>query len=808
MKAITNEEIREKLPRQAKNTKSIVEIGDDDDSIENIDTVQKLKGVRVTKTGKSLDQDKMLRRKVDNCNKSGWITINHSAGQYPMQVHLTLKTGMFELLQNNFLAYMKSFNIFPQNKQNPETCVKITQNDNGIERYEYDLIMEIDGTSAGLKVKLYSTKSSLDVQGLKSYFSKEMEALGNRTIAVYFAEVVIEAIFQCMMNNYNLEQFNEYCKEQLNIGLASHSNQQINKNSEAKSKKSKNKLLSDLKCNICDSNTKELNSFKCHECAHMFHKLCVNKRTSSAEFALIKSGDVAYSCDECIGKRRGFDTTNKNSFNIVEAIKEIVNECVEIEDDEDNETIPKAIEYQPEKSNVNDVTNIAVNTLNQENTVVNTSGNKCTSKSGCENCENLGKELTLLNDQKENLRKEHEAFKLEMETWKEEVQKKENENAEILDKLKCVIKEKDELVKELEKRNEDEKLEEERWQRANLDFDRLKGLHEKVTKENVKITENFKKEIKEILKQKLEADNRYHDLVNEREKFREKERILLNTFDLWKSKFEQSRDKDEESTNSTGSSYECEKCVYEATTIADLRKHDLDIHTPEIKCEHCGHIVLSESDLRGHIEAYHTVNEEESDTVYLCTLCDDEYKSKIELEVHTRSNHSQDVDLKCDKCEYEGETIADLKIHRQSAHYHFKYFCCACDYETLNKDVLKKHKIEKHRNPLLETRKEKQFPPPKCDLTDPSHNTECCDRTQGAKKHKIFSRKERETNGICLNWNKGYCEFSELCKFAHIEIEECRFAYSCSRKNCRYWHDIPGKFPFLAMENPSKIRKW
>ena len=62
MKAITNEEIREKLPRQAKNTKSIVEIGDDDDSIENIDTVQKLKGVRVTKTGKSLDQDKMLIR--------------------------------------------------------------------------------------------------------------------------------------------------------------------------------------------------------------------------------------------------------------------------------------------------------------------------------------------------------------------------------------------------------------------------------------------------------------------------------------------------------------------------------------------------------------------------------------------------------------------------------------------------------------------------------------------------------------------------------------------------------------------------
>ena len=240
MKTITNDEIREKLPRQAKNTKAIVEI-DDEDMVECIETVQKQKTVRVTKTGKILDQDKMLRRKVENCDNGGWVTINNKAGQYPMQVYLTLKTGMFELLQNNFLSYMKGFNIFPQNKQNSENSVKITQNENGIERYEYDLMMDINDITVGLKVKLYSTKSSLDVHGLKSYFSKEVEALGNRTIAVYFVEVVIEAIFQCMMNECNLEQYNKYCKEQLNLGLASinNSKQHINKNGEGKTKKGK-----------------------------------------------------------------------------------------------------------------------------------------------------------------------------------------------------------------------------------------------------------------------------------------------------------------------------------------------------------------------------------------------------------------------------------------------------------------------------------------------------------------------------------------------------------------------------------------
>ena len=85
MKAITNDEIREKLPRQAKNTKAIVEI-EDENIVEHPDAGQKQKLVRVTKTGKSLDQNKMLRRKADNCDTGSWVTINNKAGQYPMQV--------------------------------------------------------------------------------------------------------------------------------------------------------------------------------------------------------------------------------------------------------------------------------------------------------------------------------------------------------------------------------------------------------------------------------------------------------------------------------------------------------------------------------------------------------------------------------------------------------------------------------------------------------------------------------------------------------------------------------------------------
>ena len=191
----------------------------------------------------------------------------------------------------------------------------------------------------------------------------------------------------------------------------------------------------------------------------------------------------------------------------------------------------------------------------------------------------------------------------------------------------------------------------------------------------------------------------------------------------------------------------------------------------------------------------------------MCANCDEEFNSKIELEVHTSSNHIQDINFNCDKCEYEGGSQEDLMKHRHSEHYYFRYFCCACDYETLNKDVLKIHKTNEHRNQFFETRKEKVLPPPKCNLLDPAHTTACCDRTKGAKKPKFYSKEERTANGICINWNKGCCDYYELCKFSHEEIEECKFAQFCSRTNCKYWHSFAGKFPFLAKESLPKMRK-
>ena len=60
---------------------------------------------------------------------------------------------------------------------------------------------------------------------------------------------------------------------------------------------------------------------------------------------------------------------------------------------------------------------------------------------------------------------------------------------------------------------------------------------------------------------------------------------------------------------------------------------------------------------------------------------------------------------------------------------------------------MKQHKRMKHERLITETFKSKVTPPPKCDLNNISHNSECCDRNPNQKKPKIYTNEERKTNG-------------------------------------------------------------
>ena len=97
-------------------------------------------------------------------------------------------------------------------------------------------------------------------------------------------------------------------------------------------------------------------------------------------------------------------------------------------------------------------------------------------------------------------------------------------------------------------------------------------------------------------------------------------------------------------------------------------------------------------------------------------------------------------------------------------HSFFIYYCGACDYETSNKYVLKKHKRNSHGDMITETKKEKVNPPPKCNPNDILHTSECCDRDPRLEKAVVYSHEQRQSNGICIDWNRGHCDHFELYK--------------------------------------------
>jgi hypothetical protein len=177
--------------------------------------------------------------------------------------------------------------------------------------------------------------------------------------------------------------------------------------------------------------------------------------------------------------------------------------------------------------------------------------------------------------------------------------------------------------------------------------------------------------------------------------------------------------------------------------------------------------------------------------IFLCNECDKEFLTESQLDAHTQNGHSDVLDFDCEQCDYVGSSIDILEHHRKLSHFHFKYYCAPCNYATTNKDLLRAHRQDQHNGMSVQTNREKVIPPPRCNPRDVNHSSVCCDRDPREKKAVIYSHKQRETNGICLDWNKGKFDQLELCAFLHIEIEECRYANYCSRSNCRFWHNLP-----------------
>ena len=288
----------------------------------------------------------------------------------------------------------------------------------------------------------------------------------------------------------------------------------------------------------------------------------------------------------------------------------------------------------------------------------------------------------------------------------------------------------------------------------------------------------------------------------------------------------------------------CDECDLECNSKEELRKHKSEVHKglTEFRCELCnvscedekelmthkksdhGQVThkcetcLFEADtkakLKKHVEQVHESVDvvietvQKSSIVYKCDQCEFPAEAKDILKAHTQE-HKERINVgsfNCTGCNYIGIRKDSLEQHMRMKHVNentpLKYVCDFYDQESVSEIYLKKHEQDVHkitkqtsieRNKKTEKVTEQNF---QCDICPfVAHNDKDLNRHlenehsfTKVNRRKIYTNEERKQNGICFHWNNGYCQFQELCRFAHEEIPQCYFDVQCRRQNCRFFH--------------------
>uniref|UniRef100_A0A3Q2W842 Zinc finger protein 423 n=1 Tax=Haplochromis burtoni TaxID=8153 RepID=A0A3Q2W842_HAPBU len=141
----------------------------------------------------------------------------------------------------------------------------------------------------------------------------------------------------------------------------------------------------------------------------------------------------------------------------------------------------------------------------------------------------------------------------------------------------------------------------------------------------------------------------------------------------------------------TSTQYVCESCDKQFSSVDDLQKHLLDMHTFVLyHCTLCQEVFDSKVSIQVHLAVKHS-NEKK---LFRCTACAWDFRKETDLQLHVKHNH---LGLKPRKCIFCGEsfgTEVELQCHITT---HSKKFTCRfCGKAFHAISLLERHLREKH----------------------------------------------------------------------------------------------------------------
>uniref|UniRef100_A0A672HYN3 Zinc finger protein 423 n=1 Tax=Salarias fasciatus TaxID=181472 RepID=A0A672HYN3_SALFA len=145
----------------------------------------------------------------------------------------------------------------------------------------------------------------------------------------------------------------------------------------------------------------------------------------------------------------------------------------------------------------------------------------------------------------------------------------------------------------------------------------------------------------------------------------------------------------------TSTQYVCESCDKQFSSVDDLQKHLLDMHTFVLyHCTLCQEVFDSKVSIQVHLAVKHS-NEKK---LFRCTACAWDFRKETDLQLHVKHSHlGQRSGLKPRKCIFCGETFGtEVELQCHITTHSKKFTCRFCGKAFHAISLLERHLREKH----------------------------------------------------------------------------------------------------------------
>ena len=141
-----------------------------------------------------------------------------------------------------------------------------------------------------------------------------------------------------------------------------------------------------------------------------------------------------------------------------------------------------------------------------------------------------------------------------------------------------------------------------------------------------KLKEKYLEEINDVKIKKLRVEGELNSVVKERNRLKESERILVETFATLKTFYEKQKE-----------SFPCDICDITCSSPTDLQNHKERSHQVRFTCSSCAYTTESNGEYENHLRTHEGSQES---TSLVCEVCGKRDLSKQSLEKHIEDIHT------------------------------------------------------------------------------------------------------------------------------------------------------------------------